>query len=307
MSMEVSLKNEEEKEKTADVETSMAEVSTEPKTTTAKVSAEFNKIDREFESQYPVFDENKVFGENLEYKKLDTPSKSELTNIANEELKDYRDVNIKKIENDLNADLGKLELQEEKTKSEYENTEKKLEGDLNVGLEKIKADNISQGIERSSIAVNRANAFKAEIDNELEIALSKANTALAEITFKKSVAETEFQTALENFDIAYASKLEKKIAELAKEYSKIQADAIDYNERITKQRETAYENWKKWADEYTSGLNEQKAQKKAYIVIEQIKGMSKRQATEFINDPEIVTALGGWYNAVVDYIQRILK
>lgn len=312
MSTEVLLKNEEKEENKPISDNAVekqAEVVSEPKvaTNSTNLTAEFNKIDREFESQYPVFDENKVFGERLEYKQVSTPTETELNKMANESLEEYKNSSIQKIENDLNNDMSKLNLQEEQTKSEFESTANDLQNELAVGLEKQKAENISQGIERSSIAVNRANAFKAEIDHELEVALNKANMEIAEITLKKGIAESEFQSALESFDIAYASKLEKKISDLSKEYAKKQAEALDYNEKITQQREIAYNNWKEWADNYTLELNEKKAQKKAYYIIEQIKGMSKREATAFINDPEIVTALGGWYNAVVDYIQRILK
>ncbi|MBQ7977224.1 MAG: hypothetical protein IJ301_01305 [Clostridia bacterium] len=314
MSTEVSLENDEKKKETDLVKES------EENLTNAVVSNEVNlavnhesikagldKIDEEFEPQYPVFNEDNVYGENLSYKPLVTPTESEIEKIATDNLHEYKQSSISKLETNLQKDMTELDFKQEQAEKELESIENDLVADEKVGLEKINAENIGQGLARSSIAVNKAKAYRAQIDHEMESALEKANSEIAEISLKRSIAESEFQTALESFDIAYASKLEKKISELTKEYSKKQAEALDYNERIAKQREVAYNEWKAWADNFTEELNQKKGQKKAYYVVEQIKGMSKREALEFVNDAEIVSALGNWYNAVLDYVQRVLK
>ena len=270
-----------------------------------QIKNELDKIENDYASRYPVLDDSVYDG--LEYKPVETPSETEIEKIATEQLEDYRNSNISNIQNDYYSEMSNLNLKENEIKNDLQNTATELNSEREAGLAGTQAENISQGIERSSIASNRQRTFNASIDKELELALNKANNEIAEISLKRGIAESEFQQAIENFDITYANKLENKISELNKEYSKKQAEALEYNDRIEKQREKVYSEWKKWADEYTSELNAKKGMEKAYYVIDQIKGLSKREAMEFLKDTDLIKALGNWYTPVVDYVQRVLN
>ncbi len=268
------------------------------------VKDHLQEIEDEFASQYPVFNES--IYEGLDYKRVEMPTAETIEREAQSDLSGYRQSNIENIQIDYLADVNSLKNKENAVQSDLDATQSELGAERVTGLAEQQAQNISQGIERSSIAGNRAAAFNAAIDKELEAALNQANTEMAEISLKREIAESEFRQALENFDITYANKLENRISELTKEYSKKQAEAVEYNERIQKQRERVYNEWKRWADTYTSQLDSQKGMQKAYYVIDQIKDMSRRDAKEFLKDGDIVKALGIWYNAVLDYVDRVL-
>ena len=270
-----------------------------------QIKNELDKIENDYASRYPVLDDSVYNG--LEYKPVEIPSETEIEKIATEQLEGYKNSNISNIQNDYYSEMASLNLKENEVQQDLQDTTNILNSERESGLAETQADNISQGIERSSIASNRQRTFNASIDRELELALNKANNEIAEISLKRGIAESEFQQAIENFDITYANKLENKISELNKEYSKKQAEAMEYNDRIEKQREKLYNEWKKWADEYTSELNAKKGMDKAYYVIDQIKGLSKREAMEFLKDTDLIKALGNWYTPVVDYVQRVLN
>lgn len=270
-----------------------------------QIKNELDKIENDYASRYPVLDDSVYNG--LEYKPVEIPSETEIEKIATEQLEGYKNSNISNIQNDYYSEMASLNLKENEVQQDLQDTTNILNSERESGLAETQADNISQGIERSSIASNRQRTFNASIDRELELALNKANNEIAEISLKRGIAESEFQQAIENFDITYANKLENKISELNKEYSKKQAEALEYNDRIEKQREKLYNEWKKWADEYTSELNAKKGMDKAYYVIDQIKGLSKREAMEFLKDTDLIKALGNWYTPVVDYVQRVLN
>lgn len=268
------------------------------------VKDHLQEIENQFASQYPVFDESIYDG--LDYQRVEMPTAESIAQMAQEDLSDYRQTHVENINTDYMADVNSLNNQESEVQNELSTTQDELATERDYGLARQQSENISQGIERSSIASNRANTFNATIDRELETALNQANNELAEISLKREIAESEFRQALENFDITYANKLENRISELTKEYSNKQSEALEYNERIQKQREQVYNEWKRWADTYTSQLDSQKGMQKAYYVIDQIKGLSRRDAMEFLKDTDIVKALGIWYNAVLDYVERVL-
>ncbi len=270
------------------------------------IKDKLNQIENSYASQYPVFDENTIF-EDLPYQEIKTPSSDEIKDIAEEELKPYKDVNIAEIEQDYKSDLDTLNLKEQTIKSDLENTKQDLANDLQTGLATSQANSIRNGVQNSSIATNEKNAVQNKIDSELQTALNKANTDLAEIALKRSISENEFQIALEKFDISYASKLEQKINDLNSLYAKKQAEAEEYNKKIAEQRKQLLENWRINREIITSKLDAEKGQEKAFYVIEQLKGLSKNDAMELLRDTDIIKALGNWYSPVVDYVQRILK
>ncbi len=270
----------------------------------AEVLRRLNEIDAEYSSRYPVMSESIYNG--LDYQSVEMPGQNAIRAEAENDLASYRENEISEITQDYNNDIASLDIRQNEIESDFNATQNQLENELNYGVAENQSQNISQGLGRSSIATNTERRFRASIDSELETALNKTNTELAEIALKRGIAESEFQSAIENFDISYANKLESRISELNKEYSKKQAEAIDYNERISKQREAAYNEWRAWADEQTSKLDAEKGRDKAYYVIEQLRGFSQNEAREFISDPNIVKSLGNWYAAVVDYIERVL-
>ncbi len=269
------------------------------------IKERLDEIDKDYNSRYPVADES-IYG-NYQYQDVTIPSENVIREQAENDLTSYRDSGLAEINNDYNADIAELDIKQNEVENDLNSTRTELADELNYGVAENQAQNISQGIANSSIAANTERRFRASIDAELETALNKANTEMAEIALKRGIAENEFQLAIENFDIAYANKLENRISELNKEYQNKQAQALEYNEKIQKQREAIYNEWRVWAESYTSQLEAEKGRDKAYYIIDQLKGLSKAEALEIVSDTDIVAALGNWYTPVIDYIERVLK
>ena len=269
------------------------------------IKERLDEIDKDYNSRYPVADES-IYG-NYQYQDVTIPSENVIREQAENDLTSYRDSGLAEINNDYNADIAELDIKQNEVENDLNSTRTELADELNYGVAENQAQNISQGIANSSIAANTERRFRASIDAVLETALNKANTEMAEIALKRGIAENEFQLAIENFDIAYANKLENRISELNKEYQNKQAQALEYNEKIQKQREAIYNEWRVWAESYTSQLEAEKGRDKAYYIIDQLKGLSKAEALEIVSDTDIVAALGNWYTPVIDYIERVLK
>ena len=269
------------------------------------IKERLDEIDKDYNSRYPVADES-IYG-NYQYQDVTIPAENAIREQAENDLTSYRDSGLAEINNDYNADIVELDIKQNEVENDINSTRTELADELNYGVAENQAQNISQGIANSSIAANTERRFRASIDAELETALNKANTEMAEIALKRGIAENEFQLAIENFDIAYANKLENRISELNKEYQNKQAQALEYNEKIQKQREAIYNEWRVWAESYTSQLEAEKGRDKAYYIIDQLKGLSKAEALEIVSDTDIVAALGNWYTPVIDYIERVLK
>lgn len=270
------------------------------------IKNKLSEIENQYADKYPKYDESEIF-KDAQYKKVLVPSSDEMKEIAAAELEGYKEINLREINNDYKADLDALKLKEQAVEYELEKEKNNLAQDLKYDLASTQAENISNGVQVSSIANNQKQAVYNKIDSELQDALNKANADLAQIALKRGIAENEFQLALDKFDIAYASKLEDKINKLNAEYTKKELEAQEYNKKISKQREQLLENWKINKEIVTSKLDAEKGQEKAFYVIEQLKDLTKKEAVELLKDGDIIKALGNWYTPVMDYVQRVLR
>ena len=240
-------------------------------------------------------------------KRSENALKNGVIEEAEESLKEYRETEKAKINNDYQAKLNNINNKESIAKAQANEKEQEIRKEAEYSQEKQVADNIKQGIEYSTIAQNKAQKLLSEIDKETQAAWTKANAELSRLSLERSVAESEFQSALENFDISYAAKLEKKISELSKEYTQKQAEAGEYNRKLNEQVGNTYDKWKAWSSEFINSVASEAGYKKAYHVMEHIKNMTKTEATEFVEQPEISEMLGSWMVPIKDYIQRVLR
>ena len=197
---------------------------------------------------------------------------------------------------------------EEQTIKTQENETTQTEDVNNIlnDLEALdKAEDIKQNIERSKIASVNAQNFLAEIDSSTQKAWSEANAELSKISLHRSVIESEFESALKNFDIAAATKLEKQIIELSKQYTQKQAEANLVNLKLNEQLSLAFSKWKQWTAEFLDSIRNEDGYKKAYYIIEQVKSMDKEKAQALLAEPAIQSSLGVWLAPVKDFVERI--
>ncbi|MBO5102884.1 MAG: hypothetical protein J6C13_02200 [Clostridia bacterium] len=298
MSTEI-IKEEKENKDEQNVSVNAPKVSSNP---VDDVKQNLTDIDKKYEEQYPKpLDESQL----PQFKEVETHSRDTLENLAQEELKDYEYESKTEIQNDYQEDMSELSVKQSQIELGLEKTKNELQNELILGLESNKAQQISQGIELSSIAENMQESLKASIDEELQYEVKKANIALAELELKRDITRNEMTSALDEFNIEYASKLEDKINELTKEYDDYVLELEKYNNKIAELRREHQQEWQEWADAKKSELDAKKGQEKAVYVIQKLRGLTKQEALRILNDADIKASLGAWYSTVLDYVNRM--
>ncbi len=261
------------------------------------------KIDDDFESKYMTLDPEEMY-KGMDYVDSNIPGEKEMELVARSELEDFQKSNINEINREHDIDVEQLNLQSEKINQDLEDAKYEYQQDLQNNLASNQAQNIANGVQSSSIAQNGQQAIRDHIDYELQKSLNEANRKMAEISLKRSIVENEFQTALDKFDIAYASELEQKVEELNEKYLKTQSLAEEYNQRISEQRDKVLKNWQKIVDKNNSKVSAEKMHEKMYYLLDKMQNLTKSEAMEILNDPEISGQLGSWYKTVLDYATR---
>lgn len=267
-----------------------------------KIKSELQGIEKEYDSTKP----NPWPSESTmpQYKPVPQPTYNDIRQEAIDALGEYEVSGKKEIQNDYLETMGKIENQEKKILSEAERTKTKEAQEYILDTEQNRANMIAQGLERSSIMQNTEQNIKDNYDSELLELIEKTQLSLSELDLKKSMAQNEMNTALENFNIAYAVKLEKKIDEITKNYDSQMLELEKYNTEIEKLRTKRNEEWRKWVASKNSEINAEKNRAKVDYLIDTIKGLSKAEAVELINNPDIIASLGAYYQIVLDYVNR---
>ncbi len=172
-------------------------------------------------------------------------SKDDIESEAKNSLEGYKNTSLSAIDKDLED--GTTEIEENKksvteardktiasTKENYANAKKDASNDV-----------LKRGLARSSIAISVLDAFsKDEIDtlNSIE---KDYNDSISALDFELNALNAQKNKALSDFDIAYAVKLNDKIASLTKEYDEREQEIIEFNNDIAKKE-------KDYLDKYNS-------------------------------------------------------
>ncbi len=259
-------------------------------------------IEKKYEAEYPSLnpDESTM----PQYKDNSSKSYEEISQEAKEALSEYQMSNIGQIQDEYAEKMQELNLKEQKINMESDYDTEDLKAEAQLELEKKKADLISQGIERSSIAQNSKQAVVSQYDSELIRAIEEKQIAISEIELKRSMLQNDMNAALEKFDIAYASKLESKIEELSKKYDEEMIALEKYNAKISELRNARNQEWAKWVKEKTSEIDATKSRKKVEYLVDVIKNLSKEEAQALMRDQEIIDSLGDYYQIVLDFANR---
>lgn len=225
--------------------------------TTKKVTSVLNK-DKQTDDLSGLI--SSIEGVNNSFSLVDTPdyvepnftkleslnkSQEDIENEAKNSLEDYKNTNLSAIDKSLED--GTLEIENNKksvteakdktvatTKENYANAKKDASNDA-----------LKRGLARSSIVVSVLDAFsKDEIDtlNSIE---KEYNDSISALDFELNALNAQKSKALNDFDIAYAVKLNDKIASLTKEYDEREQEIIEYNNDIAKKE-------KDYLDKYNS-------------------------------------------------------
>ena len=222
---------------------------------TAKDLKELESIFEEVDSKYDKDNSSTKLQSELNLEKLDNVEKTaeEISELAKDSLKDYYTTNVNNINSKNNTEIKNLE-DSVKTKTDNANA---LKENVNKNTEEVKQqasnDALKRGLARSSIVINKLNAFDNaklaeynKIDKELTDSINSINSEIANLN-------AERENALSEFDITYASKLNEKINTLTQELADKQAEITKYNNQIAK-IEAEYE---KDVHSYNNNLTQQ--------------------------------------------------
>ena len=211
-----------------------------------KIAKDFNELTNQFEevnSKYDFAKSNKdKIENNLSLTKLENINmdKDEISELAKDSLREYYKTNVDSINSKNNNLIENLQKSIE-TQTNNANNQK---NNIDTTIQKVKQDAsndaLKRGLSRSSIVINKLNAFdnaKIEeynkIDKELTNSVNNINNQINELKKEK-------EDALSEFNITYASKLNEKINSLNKELQEKQAEITKYNNEIA-QIEAKYE------------------------------------------------------------------
>ncbi len=201
------------------------------------------------------FDFGEVGGYQKEEKNFDPKPIVDIdSSKIEEEAKDFfkDEMNKKKedIESKYQNKEDKLENQKETLLEDQKKNEQKIENEFKDNSKKSLYNSIEQGIARSSIETNKQKELVNIKDYKLETLLESTNAKKSELEQSLNLLKEEKQKAMNDFDIAYALKINDKIAKLEEEYKKANEDAIKYNNSLEEEKRKFEEEQQRKSDEY---------------------------------------------------------
>ncbi len=194
----------------------------------------------------------------LEY---DSASDEELGSRAENELKDYYGSGKNAIESEIDALGKKYEAEKIAADKAAKDKTEAIYGAYGAAKESTDNDVLRRGLARSSIAaLRRSELDEAAAKETAAVARELYDTAL-KIDKEIEGLGVKREKALNDFDIAYASKLAERIGELITERDKKAAEALKYNNSLTeKEHKAEIDRISKESDLYTKALSQKKAE-----------------------------------------------
>ena len=194
----------------------------------------------------------------LEYK---AESDEEITSRAKGELAGYYNAS----KNGIDAEIESLRKKYEDEKTAANNAAKEQASAVyeayGAAKESTAFDTLKRGLARSSIAALRSSALDEQAAKEAASVTEKLYSAVSEIDGKIADLGVKKEKALNDFNIAYASKLTGKISDLKSERDKKIAEALKYNNSLSESEYKAEIDRKmKESDLYQEALSQKKAE-----------------------------------------------
>ncbi len=107
-----------------------------------------------------------------------------------------------------------------------------LEDDYNTAVQKIDSDVLKRGLARSSVAVTGKADLEREYLDRADALKTGYAKRLSELDDEIGSVGTKLKKALDDFNLAYAAKLNETLASLKAEREKKQEEATEYNNEI---------------------------------------------------------------------------
>lgn len=195
----------------------------------------------------------------LDYVTYEPPTDEQLKQSATDSLQSYRNEQIDAIKNNSAAEAEMLAGKRDEYSAKFDAQRAELEELFNAASRRIDNDVIKRGLARSTVATSG----KSDLENEYlkkSADLSKDyGKQIADIDAQISQIDGKLNTALNDFNIAYAVKLNEKLAELREERNKKTYEAVKYNNEIkAKQAQLDANKAKTESDLYSAALDRRK-------------------------------------------------
>jgi hypothetical protein len=283
----------------------------------SKKSAVLEKI-KEIDSKYQIQEYTPAELETLGLEEMDfiAPTKEDVESQAINSLKDYKDNNLKSIDEKYETKFSSLSENALKVLEDKQEDEEKIDLNYEKSLQKTKNSNIKKGLAHSSIFENALKAIEEDKEVSKNIVEQEYLKKISKLENEKSILEQQKESALTSFDISYATKLQSKIANINSEIAKEKDKVLKYNQEIAKQeaafqkeQEKSLASEQKKVDERNKALQDlinkkgqtevsrMKAQEKYEIIYDYLSNLPKEEALkELENDKEYKNHLGSFYS-----------
>ena len=231
----------------------------------------------------------------------------QIKNQAEEELLSYKKENYDKILNQTIEKEAELKENKESLQENYNSAVENIAKSYDAVREKASDDALNRGLQRSSIVINKLDAFNQDEINTYNTLNKELTASLNAIDFELNSLEAQQELALDEFDITYAVKLNEKIASLKQELLDKQTEITKYNNQIAEKEanfDLKYqelvntmnkENWNQNMDmldmsaEYGSNVLEKYKQNQIYNIVDNyLAGLSKAEAKTLLESNDTV-------------------
>ncbi len=160
------------------------------------------------------------------------PSDEDIASAAERELSQYRNDNISSITSNSEKNETELNSKRDAYSSQLENDVAALDRSYAQAAESIDNDVLKRGLGRSSIAVGQ----KAELENEYMQRRAEVGSdygkKISELDAEISSVSAKLEKALNDFNIAYAAKLNETVNKLKTERDEKIAEVEKYNNDV---------------------------------------------------------------------------
>jgi len=259
------------------------------------VKGKLKEIQDSYQSKMPSVDWSQ-YQEELKPKEYTQQTDENIQQQAESELSDYKEKSINKILTNYEEDNGEIQANKDDASNEYSTEISGANKSAFENNESLNKQAISRGIERSSIMSNEKQNIVDEKIATIKSAKKEYEDTLGALELKQNVIEANKELALENFDIAYASKLTTNINKLKTEASKLEAEIKEYNSQIEARKAEIQTEFDKKNATGIENLNNEMQRDMAMETFTMLKSLPKDSAKQILQDAEISKSLGDWYS-----------
>lgn len=195
----------------------------------------------------------------LQEKTYDAPDDAALKKSAESELAEYRIEGEKSIRQNSEAETAELNAKRDVYAGAKTTADAELERRYEAAARAIDNDVVKRGLARSSVAAVERGALEREyLGQAASVAREYANN-IAKLESDIAAVDKKLQTALNDFNLTYAAKLNKRLTELKAEREQKMQEVIEYNNEIKrKQADLDNDRLKTESSLYSDALNHEK-------------------------------------------------